>query len=251
MSDVFISYAREQRLHVDRIAAALRDLELDVWFDRHLTAGAEFPAEIDAEARKTRAMIVCWTPDACSSPWVRKEAEIGRERGVLVPLFLRACTPPGQFATIHAIDLVRWSTREEDTRWDEVLRRLEALTGRRDLVTAWGAIVRGRGNALVTRVRRELVRLARERATTSYNLMAALMTVDQPTLWAALDACAEENRSRREPPLCALVISATTERPGTGYFQKQTFLAGDDDPLARPVWESHRDRVWAHDWTDD
>lgn len=251
MSDVFISYARPQRPHVDRMAAALRDLDLDVWFDRNLTPGEDFPAAIEEEARAARAMVVCWTPDSFQSPWVKREAAIGKAAGVLVPVFLRACTPPAPFDTLHTIDLVRWSTREEDSRWDDVLRRLEGLTGRNGLVTAWRAIVLGRSNELVTRVRRELIRLARERATTSYPLMAALMTVDQPTLWAALDACAEENRSRREPPLCALVISDRTERPGKGYFQKHAFLKDDFDPLAQVVWAGHRDRVWAHDWSDD
>lgn len=251
MSDVFISYAREQRPHVDRMAAALRELDLEVWFDRDLTPGQDFPAEIERQARAARAMIVCWTPESAASPWVRREAEIARAAGALVPVFLRECAPPAPFDTIHTIDLVRWSPSEEDSRWNDLLARLEKLAGKNRLVDAWRAIVQGRSNALVTRVRRELVRLARMRATTSYPLMAALMTVEQPTLWAALDACAEENRSRREPPLCALVVSAVTERPGKGYFQKHAFLSDDNDPLAIPVWQGHRDRVWAHAWSDD
>lgn len=252
MSDVFVSYARPQRARVDKLVAALREIEFDVWFDRELTPGQEFPEEIQKQAEASRAMIVCWTPDAVRSPWVLREAEIGRSAEKLVPVFLGDCDLPYPFDRLHTIDLKRWTGSDHESRFDELLARLEALTGKTGRTAAWNAVVGGRSNELVTRVRRELVRLARLKGTTSYPLMAALMGLhDQPTLWAALDACAEENRSRREPPLCALVISDKTERPGKGYFQKHAFLRDDNDPLAQIVWEGHRDRVWAHAWTDD
>jgi TIR domain len=250
VTDVFVSYARGQRPFVDRLVEALRELELVVWFDRELTPGKEFPAEIELHASTCKAMIVCWSKEAATSTWVQREAGIGRSRGVLIPTFLEKCEPPYPFDTIQTIDLQKLEISRNDSRFDDLLDQVARLTGKVGLIAAWAAIVHGRNNELVTRVRRELVRLARARGTTSYPLMAALMSVDQPTLWAALDAAAEENRLRREPPLCALVISDRTERPGKGYFQKHAFLRDDFDELAVPVWESHRDRVWAHAWTD-
>ena len=39
MADVFISYKREKREDVVRIAEALRAIELDIWFDARLQSG--------------------------------------------------------------------------------------------------------------------------------------------------------------------------------------------------------------------
>lgn len=250
MTDVFISYQRAQRVDVEAIAAALRDIELNVWFDRELAAGADFPKEIEAIAGACKAMIVCWTPLAVKSAWVQKEASIGRSRNVLVPVFLAPCSLPTRFSNLNAPDLSQWRMLDDEP-WLKVLARLEVLIGREDLVTKSRTLANGRKNGLVARVRSELVRLARIQKTTDYKAMAELVGVDQPTLWAALDATAEENRSRREPPLCALVVSAGTEIPGNGYFQKHAFLKGDFDPLAKAVWEGHCQRVWARSWNED
>jgi hypothetical protein len=42
MADVFISYKRDDRDRVAAIAARLRDLKVDVWFDENLRSGAAF-----------------------------------------------------------------------------------------------------------------------------------------------------------------------------------------------------------------
>lgn len=232
------------------MAAALRDIELGVWFDRELAAGADFPLEIEKVANSCKALIVCWTPLAVRSAWVHREASIGLSRKVLVPVFLAPCDPPGEFSSLNAPDLSAWRFLD-DPEWVKVLARLEILTGRDDLVSRSLALAAGRRNDLVARVRRKLVQMAQRKETTDYELMAASVGVEQPILWAALDATAEENRSRREPPLCALVVSKRTGVPGKGYFQKHAFLRSDFDPLAKAVWAGHRQRVWDYSWDED
>ena len=250
MTDVFISYKRAQRPEVEAIAQALRDLELDVWFDRELTPGRDFPVEIERKARESRAMIVCWTPEATQSRWVLREAEIGRDRDVLAPVYLERCALPCPYDTLQTIDLTVWKALD-DPRWLDVLRRLNDLLGRCDLCEASIALAYGRRGDLVARVRRHLVQLARKQAIMPYKQMALHMDVDQPTLWAALDEVAAENRARREPPLCVLVVSQNSGLPGRGYFQKHAFLTGDMDPLATAVWGRHRDQVWDYDWPEE
>src|SRR5262249_40673919 len=71
VTDVFISYKREERAHVERIEWALRELDVDVWFDWRLTPGLAFTDEILAAAHTAKAIVVCWSPSACISEWVQ------------------------------------------------------------------------------------------------------------------------------------------------------------------------------------
>src|SRR5262245_32909407 len=88
MADVFISYKREERESVRLIADRLRALKLDVWFDEKLRAGGSFDEEIAAQLTAAKAVIVCWTPAAYASEWVRGEAAKAHELGKLVACFL-------------------------------------------------------------------------------------------------------------------------------------------------------------------
>ena len=89
MPDVFISYKREERPRVERLAAALTSLKLDVWFDAELLPGETFLTEIQHALDASRAVIVCWTPAATQSQHVMGEAEHGRAQRKLSPLSLR------------------------------------------------------------------------------------------------------------------------------------------------------------------
>ena len=57
MSDVFISYKRRLRPQVERIATALRELRVDVWFDAALEPGVSFSAEISHEVRNAGCVL--------------------------------------------------------------------------------------------------------------------------------------------------------------------------------------------------
>lgn len=130
MADVFISYKQEERERMRPIANALIDLGLEVWFDARLEAGTSFSEEIQREIDTCRAQIVCWSPAAVSSEWVRGEAEIGRKRGVLVPVLIEPCRLPPPFNMIHAENLIGWDGRSEHEAWRGVLRALSRHVGR-------------------------------------------------------------------------------------------------------------------------
>lgn len=133
MADVFISYKREERHRVERIARALQELGLSVWFDASLEGGGSFSAQINREVRAAKAVLVCWTPAAAHSEWVVGEAEIGRTRGVLAPAFLAPSDLPPPFNTIHAFDLEQWRGGHGEDDWLALLDRLGPLTGRAGL----------------------------------------------------------------------------------------------------------------------
>lgn len=144
MADVFLSYKRDQRNQVERLATALRGLGLDVWFDASLSAGESFSDEIDREVRSARVIVVCWSPEAALSQWVKAEAHVGFGKRNLISTYIAGTSsfePPVPFNSLHMEDLRAWADRPSlrDAEWLSVLRRMGTLTGRRDIAD-WGAI---------------------------------------------------------------------------------------------------------------
>lgn len=133
-TDVFISYKREERADVERIAERLRGLGLNVWFDTKLASGVSFDEEINREVRGAKCVLVCWSPGAMASDWVRAEASIGRGRGVLAAVTLRPTDLYPPFNLIHTEDLTTWQGEDLHPGWLNILARIGELTERPDIV---------------------------------------------------------------------------------------------------------------------
>jgi hypothetical protein len=127
--DVFISYKRDERPEVLAIARRLEALKLRVWFDAEMRSGTTFDSEIDRQIRSASVVLVCWSPGAIASDWVRGEATIGRQRNVLAAAFLKPCDLPAPFNLIHADDLTA-GARPSNPEWLKVVERIGMLTGR-------------------------------------------------------------------------------------------------------------------------
>lgn len=144
MTDIFISYKREDRPQVERLATALRGLGFDTWFDASLSAGESFSDEIDRAVRAAKVVLVCWSPAAAASQWVKAEAQIGFANGALVSTYIEGpdgFDAPVPFNAQHIEDMRAWVARPRprDAAWLSVLRRIGGLTGRAD-VAEWGAL---------------------------------------------------------------------------------------------------------------
>lgn len=109
MADVFISYAREDRALVKRLAQELNDRHYSVWCDVGILPGADFSKHIAAELTAAKAIIVLWTPHSIQSNWVRDEAQEGLKRGILVPVLIDVLEQPMGYRAIHAVDLTDWN----------------------------------------------------------------------------------------------------------------------------------------------
>lgn len=132
-SDVFISYKREERVRVEAIAQALRDLKLNVWFDARLQSGKSFDDEINREVRSAKCVLVCWSQAAVASEWVRAEASIGRQRGVLAACFLERCDLYPPFNLVHAEDLSAGALDGSNPAWCKIVAQIGHLSGRSGL----------------------------------------------------------------------------------------------------------------------
>lgn len=148
MSEVFISYKQEERERMRPIAEGLRELGVDVWFDERLQPDRSFTEEITHLIQNCRAQLVCWSPAAIASEWVRGEAEKGRQRGVLIAAMIEPCDLPPPFNMHHAESLVGWSGDPRHFGWRKIcdaigrkldrpgLGELAALQGSND-ANAW------------------------------------------------------------------------------------------------------------------
>lgn len=108
MADIFISYAREDRETVAKLAAVLEGAGYSVWWDRHVLAGSEFSEEIERELKSAKAVIVAWSANGVKSRWVKDEAVIAQDAGKIVPVTLDGTESPIGFRQVHMIDLKDW-----------------------------------------------------------------------------------------------------------------------------------------------
>ena len=99
MADVFISYAREDRLRVQLLASALEREGLSVWCDPEIQPGTAFDEVIDAELAAAKVVLGVWSEQSVTSRWVREEVNDGLESGRLVPVRIDDVALPRGFKT--------------------------------------------------------------------------------------------------------------------------------------------------------
>lgn len=129
MADVFLSYARSNAAMAARVAGALRESGLTVWFDENLPAHRSYADVIEEELNSARAVVVLWSEEAARSQWVRSEANRARETGRLVQARLDQARLPMPFDQIQCADLRRWSGNRRSPAWRTVEDSVRALAG--------------------------------------------------------------------------------------------------------------------------
>ncbi len=126
MIDVFVSYSQTDR---DRIALLVEGLERRNWsvyWDSALTAGERFRESLEDALNQARSVVVGWSSSSISSSFVRDEADIGRKRGVLVPVLIEAVEPPIGFRELHWVDLTGWNGQSDQAAFSSLVKAIEA-----------------------------------------------------------------------------------------------------------------------------
>lgn len=114
MPDLFISYAREDRDTALALAQALQRRGIDVWWDRELTGGGDFAAEIERNLRASPVAVVLWSGASVLSDFVRDESSRARDMGKLLPVRISEVELPLGFGTLHTLDLLDWDGDADD-----------------------------------------------------------------------------------------------------------------------------------------
>ena len=130
MADVFVSYARADKVRVAPLVAAIEAAGWSVWWDPAITPGQEFDRQISAELKAAAAVLVVWSANSVGSRWVRGEARDGADRGILVPVRFDGAELPIDVRALHTTDLDGLSTQERGRQVQEIVRALSATIAR-------------------------------------------------------------------------------------------------------------------------
>ena len=130
MSDVFVSYNREDLKAAQAIVDGLIAEGFGVWMDQNLQAGENYDEITEDRLHKARAVVVLWSSRSVKSRWVRAEATIGARKNTLVPIMIEPCDRPVMFELIQTTDLSGWNGDRSDPAWlavvEVVKKRLAA-----------------------------------------------------------------------------------------------------------------------------
>ena len=89
LHDIFVSYAREDRPRVEKIAEYMAAQGVDVWFDRRITGGQEQYEEIANALRGSSFVLLVWSASAAGSAFVQKEINLAATLGkIIIPVRL-------------------------------------------------------------------------------------------------------------------------------------------------------------------
>lgn len=127
MSDIFISYSRDETKHAETIAQALQSRGLSVWWDRQIIAGEQWAESISKELDRARIVLVLWSSASVNSMWVVEEAAYARESSKLVQVILENITQPIGFTSFQAADLSGWNGNPNEKAFLELVDHLEKI----------------------------------------------------------------------------------------------------------------------------
>lgn len=105
MTDIFISYAREDRDVAGRIAEALTERGFKVWWDWELIGGDNYRFKIREVIGQAKKSIVLWSRHSIMSAFVIDEASEAKKHGKLIPVSIDGSDPPFGFGDLHTIAL--------------------------------------------------------------------------------------------------------------------------------------------------
>lgn len=130
MADIFISYARQDRTRIERLASALEGEGYSVWWDRHIESGSEFSADIERELEAAKAIIVCWSEEGAKSRWVKDEATIAHRAGKLKTISLDGTEPPIGYMQFHSHGMSSWKGGRDEAQFVELRESIAAHLGK-------------------------------------------------------------------------------------------------------------------------
>ncbi|MEZ5996050.1 MAG: toll/interleukin-1 receptor domain-containing protein [Hyphomonadaceae bacterium] len=130
MTDVFISYKKEDAARVAPIAQALAQAGYEVWWDHRIPPGRTYREVIGAALQSAKCVIVVWSKLSAGAQWVLDEADEGKRRNVLLPLMLDDVEIPYGFRQIEAARLVGWRGDLNDPEWQGAVSAVAHFVGR-------------------------------------------------------------------------------------------------------------------------
>lgn len=130
MTDVFISYKKEDAARVEPIARWLALAGYEVWWDHHIPPGRSYREVIGAQLQTAKCVIVVWSKLSVDGQWVLDEADAGKQRKVLLPILIDDVEIPYGFRQIEAARLTGWADDGSDHEFLSVVASVAHFVGR-------------------------------------------------------------------------------------------------------------------------
>jgi TIR domain len=140
MSDIFISYAREDTANISSLVSALQANGWTVYWDQRMRGGAQFARELEKEIEAAKVVIVCWSPHTRSSDWVPEEAALAKRLNKLVPILLDGDLKNIAlgYLTLSTVMLTTWPNPEKDPNFPQLVSQLGQAIGLREALAPIG-----------------------------------------------------------------------------------------------------------------
>jgi len=143
MSDIFLSYNREDQAIARRFAVAFEREGFSVWWDATLHSGEAYDQVTEKALEEARAVVVLWSKKSVDSRWVRAEATTADRNGTLVPVMIEACRRPIMFELTHTADLSNWKGDANDPLWRAYVADVRRFVERAGPLTATSSTAQG------------------------------------------------------------------------------------------------------------
>lgn len=129
MSDIFISYASEDRKRILPLVRALEQTGWSVFWDRTIPVSKTWQQVIGKEVDNCKCMIVVWSNISIDKEWVYEEAGEGKRRNILFPILIDRVLPPLGFRSIQAAHLMGWDGKEDSAVFANLVRDMTVILG--------------------------------------------------------------------------------------------------------------------------
>src|SRR5215475_14078822 len=127
MTQIFISYASEDRDHAKALAQVLEGLRFSIWWDRKIPFSKAYDEVIAESLAAARCVLVLWTRTSVESRWVRSEASEAAAREALIPVLIeKGVKIPLEFRLLQAADLSGWDGDPDHLELKALVTQIEA-----------------------------------------------------------------------------------------------------------------------------
>jgi TolB-like protein len=130
MSDIFLSYCRDDISTARRFAEGFEREGFTVWWDQSLEAGEAFDHVTEKALEAAQAVVVLWSKHSVESRWVRAEATQAEREKKLVPVTIGPCKRPIMFELTQTADLSHWNGDTQDRSWLALVAGLRKHAGK-------------------------------------------------------------------------------------------------------------------------
>ena len=129
MSDIFISYKREEQAIARKLADALESEGWTVWWDPMLRAGERFNDVIEKALKESKCVVVMCSKRSVESQYVKHEANYALRRNKLVPVMIEEVELPFRFEDLHTLSLLDWDGSRDFSEFRKLVNDISTILG--------------------------------------------------------------------------------------------------------------------------